>query len=62
MLARASQASAWLAGRDHVVPEDVQKMAAPVLGHRLMLTYRADADGIQQDTIIASLMDQVDVL
>ena len=62
MLARASQASAWLDGRDHVVPEDVQQMAAPVLGHRLMLTYRADADGIQQDAIIASLMDQVDVL
>lgn len=62
MLARAAQAAAWLDGRDHVVPEDVQKVATPVLGHRLMLTYRADADGVRQEAIIAALVDQVDVV
>ena len=62
MLARAAQAAAWLAGRDHVLPEDVQQMTLPVLGHRLMLTYRADADGIGRETIIDALVDQVDVL
>ena len=62
MLARATQAAAWLAGRDHVVPEDVQQMALPVLGHRLMLTYRADADGVQRGSVIGALLDQVDVL
>ena len=61
MLARAAQASAWLAGRDHVVPEDVQVLATAVLGHRLMLTYRADADGVQRGDIISSLLEQVDV-
>lgn len=60
-LARAAQASAWLAGRDHVVPEDVQRMATPVLAHRIMLTYRADADDVQPATIIQALLDQVDV-
>lgn len=62
MLARAAQAAAWLEGRDHVVPEDVRKMALPVLGHRLMLTYRADADGVERHSIITALVDQVDVL
>ena len=37
-LLRAARATAALAGRDHVLPEDVQAMAQPVLAHRLMLT------------------------
>ena len=61
MLARAAQSAAWLAGRDHVIPEDVQQLALPVLGHRLMLTYRADADGVARASIISALLDQVDV-
>jgi MoxR-like ATPase len=36
-LVRCSQARALLAGRDHVVPDDVKAVAAPVLGHRLVL-------------------------
>lgn len=61
-LARAAQACAWLAGRGHVLPEDVQRMAAPVLGHRIMLTYRADADNVRPADIIKALLDQVDVV
>lgn len=61
-LAHAAKASAWLDGRDHVVPEDVQRLAAPVLGHRLMLTYRADSDGVRPAAIINALLDQVDVV
>lgn len=61
-LARAAQASAWLEGRGHVLPEDVQRLAAPVLGHRIMLTYRADADEVRPEAIIAALLDQVDVI
>ena len=37
-LLRASRAHAALAGRDHVLPDDVQQMAQPVLAHRLMPT------------------------
>ena len=62
MLARACQAAAWLAGRNHVVPEDVSELAFPVLGHRLMLTYRADADGIERSAIVDAVLEQVDVL
>lgn len=35
VLARAAQASAFLDGRDHVLPDDVQAMLLPVLGHRI---------------------------
>lgn len=62
MLARAAQAAAWLAGRDHVVPEDVKDLAVPVLAHRLMLNYRADADGVRREDVVATLLDRVDVI
>lgn len=62
MLTRAAQARAWLMGRDHVLPEDVSELAMSVLRHRIMLTYRADADGVQRDSIIQALLDQTDVV
>ncbi len=62
MLTRAAQARAWLMGRDHVLPEDVSALALPVLRHRIMLTYRADADAVPRDGIIQTLVDQTDVV
>ena len=62
MLTRAAQARAWLMGRDHVLPEDVGALAMPVLRHRIMLTYRADADGVPRDSVIQALTDQTDVV
>ena len=62
MLARAAQARAWLRGRDHVQPEDVQTLAADVLRHRIGLSYRAEADGVQPDAIIGAILDHVDVV
>lgn len=62
MLTRAAQARAWLVGRDHVLPEDVQALAMAVLRHRIMLTYRADADGVSRDSVIQALLDQTDVV
>ena len=62
MLTRAAQARAWLMGRDHVLPEDVDALALAVLRHRIMLTYRADADGVPRDGIIQALLDQTEVV
>ena len=62
MLVRAAQARAWLAGRDHVLPEDVETLAPPVLRHRIGLNYRAEADGVPPDSIIGALLDQVRVV
>ena len=56
-----ARALAWLDGRDFVSPEDVQNVAHDVLRHRLILTFEADAQGIQQDQVIDQLIAQVPV-
>jgi len=60
-LDRASRARAWLAGRDHVLPEDVQAVAPGCLRHRLILSYEANADGQSADAILATLLKKVAV-
>ena len=54
MLLRAAKAHAMLAGRDHALPDDVQALAGPVLGHRLVLapeTPRGAAGDVIADAI-----------
>lgn len=58
-LDRCARAHAWLSGRDFVTPEDVQQMAYPVLRHRLLLSYEAQAEAISPDTIVEQLITQV---
>ncbi len=55
-LDRCARASAWLAGRDYVTPEDIQAMAFDILRHRLILTYEAEAEGVDTDMVIAKLI------
>jgi MoxR-like ATPase len=57
MLLRAAKARALLAGRDHVLPDDVQALAPAVLGHRIVLSPEAlDAtpDQIVADALAAT--------
>jgi MoxR-like ATPase len=61
MLFRASQAAAYLAGRDHVLPDDVQRMAVPVLSHRVVLTSKAKYGGLGKRDIIEDLVSSVPV-
>ncbi|SMY16462.1 AAA family ATPase [Photobacterium aquimaris] len=58
-LDRCARAHAWLSGRDFVTPEDVQVMAYPVLRHRLLLSYEAQAEGIAADRVVDTLISQV---
>ncbi len=58
-LARLSQARAWLRNRDHVLPEDVQALAADTLAHRLGLTYRAEAEGVVDRDLVEALLKNV---
>lgn len=55
-LDRCARANAWLAGRDYVTPEDIQNTAYDILRHRLILTYEAEAEGIDTDTVIERLI------
>lgn len=54
-----SRATALLAGRDYVTPEDVKAIAVDALAHRLTLTPGAWAAGTQPETVVTALLDQV---
>jgi MoxR-like ATPase len=58
---RAARAHAWLAGRDYVAPEDIQSVAPDVLRHRLVLSFEAEADGIDAASVISGILDGVGV-
>jgi MoxR-like ATPase len=58
-LDRCSKAHAWLAGRDFVSPEDIHAIAYDVLRHRLLLTFEAEAEGIQTEQLIDELLKWV---
>ncbi len=58
-LQSASKALAFLAGRDHVLPEDVVALVPDVMRHRLLLTYEAEADGVSTDQVIQALLASV---
>ncbi|MGH3671606.1 MAG: AAA family ATPase [Pseudonocardiaceae bacterium] len=60
-LIRASRATAALAGRDYVVPDDVQAMALPVLSHRLVLTPQAQADRLSAEVLVQDVLARVQV-
>jgi MoxR-like ATPase len=44
-------------GRFHVTEEDIRALAAPVLRHRIVLNYAAEADGLDAQTLIHRLLD-----
>lgn len=58
-LVRAARAQAALDGRDHVLPDDVQALAVPVLAHRLLLSGEAALDRLTEDGIVADLVARV---
>jgi MoxR-like ATPase len=60
-LLRAARASAALSGRDHVLPDDVQALAAPVLSHRLLLTADATLGRRSAEQVVAELLSGVPV-
>ncbi|MDO5113312.1 MAG: MoxR family ATPase [Planctomycetia bacterium] len=53
-----AKARALLQGRSHVTVEDVQKLAFPVLRHRLALNFTAESEGKTTDEIIARLLEE----
>ncbi len=60
-LLRAAQACALLAGRDYVLPDDIRRMALPVLSHRLILTPEARMKGVSAQQVLSQLIDTVPV-
>jgi MoxR-like ATPase len=60
-LARAAKAMALVRGRGYVIPEDVKEIAPDVLRHRIIPTYEAEAEEISSDTLVAKLLDRIQV-
>ena len=59
-LITAAKARAILKGRYHTTTEDVQKVAFPVLRHRVLTTFNAEAAGVTSDDIIRMLIKHVE--
>ncbi|GLP96596.1 AAA family ATPase [Paraferrimonas sedimenticola] len=58
---RCARARAWLMQRDFVSPEDIQAVTANALRHRLLRSYHAEAEGVDNDTIIQRILSLVAV-
>jgi len=56
-LALGAKARALLQGRSHVSAEDIRALAAPVLRHRILVNYRAEAEGVNVETVIHRLVE-----
>jgi MoxR-like ATPase len=56
-----AKARAAIQGRFHAGVEDVRAVARPVLRHRIMTNFNAEAEGVRPDDITAHLLDHLDV-
>jgi MoxR-like ATPase len=55
----ASKVRAVLRGRFHVTDDDIEALALPVLRHRVVPTFNAEAEGIKVDDIITRIVKAV---
>jgi MoxR-like ATPase len=60
-LYRCSRVHALFEGRAFVTPEDVKAASFPALRHRIVLSYEAEADGLDADAVISRILSHVPV-
>jgi MoxR-like ATPase len=58
-LVLGAKARALLKGRAHVTLEDIQTLAYPTLRHRILLNYRAEAEGVTVESVIKRLIETI---
>ncbi|MFU8870513.1 AAA family ATPase [Micromonospora sp. SL4-19] len=58
-LLSAAKAWSWLAGRDHVTPDDVKAVARPTLRHRLRLRPEVELEGLSVDAVLDTVLATV---
>lgn len=58
-LFRTGQARAALSGRDHVLPDDIQALAAPVLGHRMIVGPAARLREVSAERIVREIVENL---
>ena len=57
----AARVEAFLHGRQHVYPEDIEAVAKDVLRHRMFLEFSAQAEGLTVDTVLQEILDGVHI-
>lgn len=57
----AAKAIAFFNERDYVLPEDIKEVAHDILGHRILLNYEAEAEGVNTRQIIDSILRKVNI-
>ncbi len=60
-LLRAAKAHAFMRGRAYVTPDDIKALGLDVLRHRVILTYRADAEGVGPEALLGRIFEAVPV-
>ncbi len=60
-LTSGAKASAFLAGRGYVTPQDVKSIAMDVLRHRVIVTYEAEAEEKTAEDVVRTVLDHVAV-
>src|SRR3954462_10891037 len=60
-LAKASRANAFIHHRGFVTPEDVKSIAYDVLRHRILVSFEADADGVDSEQVVRKILERVEV-
>ena len=60
-LLRAAKAHAFIRGRAYVTPDDIKALGLDVLRHRIILRYRADAEGVGTDALLGRIFEAVPV-
>ncbi len=56
-----AKARALLDGRSCVIVDDIKAMAEPVMRHRILLNYRAEADGLRNEDLIKKLLESISI-
>jgi MoxR-like ATPase len=57
----AAKATAYINGRNYVVPDDIKEIALDVLNHRITLNYEAEADGVTGKQFIEAVLKKVPI-
>ncbi len=57
----AAKAIAFFNERDYVLPEDIKEVAHDILGHRILLNYEAEGEGVTTRQIIDSILRKINI-
>ncbi|KAB7529979.1 AAA domain-containing protein [Flagellimonas olearia] len=57
----ASKALAAINGRDFITPDDIKKVAGPVLAHRIMLTPEREMEGLTSEQVVKQIVDSIEI-